>query len=247
MAAYPSYSALDFITRALRLINVIGVDETPSSEDSDDGFDTLNELLDSWAAERSTIYAILRTVQILTSGTASYTIGTGGTINLVRPEWIQDVGLILDTGAATLTEVGRRQFSDQEWAGIAQKTLQSRLIQGVWFDRTWTAGLGRIYPWPIPNVGTTQLVLYTPTAVVAFATLATEVTFPPGYPRAIRSNLALELATAYNVTPSPRLVKMAVESLATIKRANWRPSTAQIDVIPSDRRGTWSQSQFLRG
>ena len=151
-------SANDFATRALQSIGVADAIDTISSEDAALALNVLNEWIDQLGIQRNTIYTVKRQTHTLASGTSSYTIGSSGTINVARPIWIEDVGLILDTGSSTPVEVPRQLFTDDEYAGIAQKTLQSGLIQGIWFDHEWVAGLGNIHVWPVPNVSTTQLV-----------------------------------------------------------------------------------------
>lgn len=248
MATFPTYSALDFIERALILIGVLQPGETADAENAEDAFATLQEWIDGLGIQRLAIYQLLRTVKTLASSTASYTIGTGGNINIVRPEWIEHARLILDTGAATPTEVGLRVLTDDEWAALAQKTLASSLATSVYYDHAWAAGLGRIYVYPIPNVGTTQLVLYTPLALTTFADLSTGYTFPPGYPRAIRTNLAMELCADFGKTPPDALRQQASESLALIKRKNTRLSVVTLDPsLPGSARGGMTGSRFLGG
>lgn len=221
----------DLVGRALKLIGAIAAGETATSDEAADAFSRLNDLLDDWGAERLTVFSVTRnTPYTLTSGTASYTIGTGGSMNIARPVWIENVGLIIDSGASTLTELPIRLFTNDEWAAIRQKSLQSALSQGIWYDYTWSAGLARIFPWPIPNVGTTQLVLYTPTALVQFADqTSTDYTFPPGYARALRYNLAVELAPEWGRPLDPVVAAIAAESKATIKRANIRIQALRCD------------------
>ena len=245
-------SANDFGTRALQLLGVVDPTSTPSAEDANIAFEALNDWIDALATQRLSIYYVTRTAHTLVSGTASYTIGSGGTINIARPLWLEQAGLIIDTGASTPTEIPIRVLDDDERALIAQKTLQSSYVEGVWLDHNWSAGLARVFVYPIPNISTTQLVLYTPTAITEFANLSTDYTFPPGYRRAITFNLANELAPWYpSAQPDPRVGQIAKESLAWVKRANQRLSTVYIDRGATPRRGrmttTVSPSQFASG
>ena len=240
-------SANDFGAQAFRLLGLYAPGEDPSAEDGEEAFDVLNDWIDSLGTQRLTIYLLTRTAHTLTSGTASYTIGTGGTINIVRPLWIERAGLITNTADSTPTEIPVRVLTDDERARIAQKTLQSSYTTGIWYDHNWSAGLARIFVYPIPNVGTTQLVIYTPTAITEFADQSTNYTFPPGYRRAIRYNLAMELAAHYPAANVPQwLPKKAVDALAEIKRANTRLS----DVITDrtfTKRGGMTASRFASG
>ena len=240
-------SANDFTDQALRLLGVIDPTENASPEDAETGFDVLNDWIDALGLERQTIYTVLRTPHTLVSGTASYTIGSGGTINIARPIWIDHAGLILDTGASEPVEARIRVLTDDEYQHWPQKTFQSTFATGVYYDHNWSSGLGRVYPLPIPDVGTTQVVLYTPTALTEFADQSTNYTFPPGYRRAIRLNLALELSAHYpGAAPPQNLPQLAMQSLANIKRGNTRLSHVEIDPGLSGRRGM-TESRFLGG
>jgi len=48
----------------------------------------------------------------------------------------------------------------------------------------------------------------------------TELTFPPGYLRAFRYNLALELAPEFNMDPSAQVARIAMTSKRDVKRIN---------------------------
>lgn len=243
-------SANDFATRALQMLGVIAPTDTPSAEDADTAFDVLNDWIDALGTQRQSIYYVARTVKTLASGTASYSIGSGGSINIARPLQIENAGLILSTADTYPIQVPIDVMTDDEWANRAQKTLPSNLVQGIYYDHNWTAGLGLIYVWPVPNVSTTQLVLYTPTALTEFADLSTDYTFPPGYRRAILYNLANELAPWYPAAkPDPRIASLAESSMALVKRSNLRLSEVYTDRAIASRRGatTVSKSAFMSG
>lgn len=243
-------SANDFAAASLRMLNVIAPGEDPSSEDGELAFDVLNRWIDSLGTQRQTIYFVARTTKTLTSGTASYTVGSGGDINIVRPAWIDNAGFVLDTTASTPVEIPIRVLTDDEYAIWPEKTLQSNAVLGVWYDHNWSSGLARVYPLPIVNVSTTQLVLYTPTALTQFADQSTSYTFPPGYQRAIVNNLALELTPYYAAAKPPQnLPQLAAMSLADVKRANLRLSEVYVDRAITQRRGTATvtPSQFTSG
>lgn len=228
-------SALDFITSALKASGVIAEGETPTSEAAADGLVRLNDMIDGWGTQRLTVYAILRTVKALTSGTASYTLGTGGDINIARPTWIDHAGAIADSAAAVPFEEPLQLFTDQAWAQIPDKTLAGQPA-GIYYDHTFTAGLGRVSLYPVPNTSTSQLVLYTPQAITEFADLSTAYTFPPGYKKAIRRNLTIELSEEFGREITPAQRDAAMQSLADVKRGNLRLEDLRLDSALSGRR-----------
>ncbi len=52
------------------------------------------------------------------------------------------------------------------------------------------------------------------------ATLATVLSFPPGYLRAFRYCLACEMAPEFGVEPSPQVMRIAMTSKRDLKRIN---------------------------
>lgn len=237
------------IARAFRLLNAAGgTGEAPTDDEAQDALAWLNSMIDAWGTTGLTKYFLRRTVTTLTTGTASYTIGTGGTIDIVRPVEIRNAGLILDRTASTPVEDRIDVLTDDEYARWPQKTGQTTYPRGVWYDRNWAAGLGRVYPLPIPDNGNTQLVLYTLDAVGEFADLTTDYTFPPGYEEALEYNLGVRLATPFGRVAPEFVAQHARGSLATLKRANVRLARVDVDpTIPVGQRRTLTQSEFDGG
>lgn len=221
-------SALDFGTRALQLLGVIDPTETPSAEDGQTAFEVLNDWIDSLGAQRLTIHTVPRSTGTYTASSASITIGSGGTFNIVRPLWIERAAYVVP-GTSPAVEAPLDVWNDQQYQAQTIKALTSTLPTALYYDYAWTAGLGTLKLWPIPTQNLT-LVLYCPVALTEFADQSTDYTFPPGYRRAITFNLANELAPWYPaVTPDPRIAKIATESLGIIKRANTRIPLAVLD------------------
>lgn len=240
-------TANELIYRAFRLTNAAGgTGETPTDDEMVDALAWLNSMIDAWGLHNLTKYMLLRTATTLVSGTASYTVGSGGTINIVRPTEIRHAGLILDTGAATPVEAPITVLDDDAYAAWPQKTYQTTYTRAVYYDHNWAAGLGKLYPLPIPSVGTTQLVIYTPVSIAEFADRTTDYTFPNGYEEALEYNLALRIATPFGRTVPDVVALTARSSLAILKRANLRLSTVQVDTW-RDTRGSMRKSTFTGG
>jgi hypothetical protein len=234
-----AFTGLGLINAALKTIGVLAAGETASPEDAADALLRLNEMIDAWGTQRLTIYELKRTTKTLTASTASYTIGTGGSINIVRPVWIESAGLIIDTAATIPVEIPIRVLTDDEWSGIVLKTLTSPLAQGIYYDHGWVSGLATISVYPIPTVSTTQLVLYCPTAVLGMA-LATSYAFPPGYAKLLRYGLANELMEfgVPNDVQDRVAVKYA-EAMADVKRANHRTMEMSLPAGLGGQRGVY--------
>lgn len=224
----PTGTAL--LTGALKKLGVVASGEAPTSGELADALTAANQMIDAWGVERLTIYTVTRTTKTLTANTSAYTIGVGGAIAIVRPVSIHAAGIIIDTTASPTTEIPISVYTLQEYEAIRQKGQVGSPARGIYYDKAFAAGLATVNVYPVPDVNTTQLVLYCPTALTAMA-LATTYTWPPGYERALEWNIALECASAFPAPPTrlPLIREMARDSKAAIKRANYVPSELLCD------------------
>lgn len=230
-------TAETLITRALQLLGVVAAGEVPTADDFADGLKTLNDMVTALATERLSIFTQSRTTKVLTATTQTYTIGVGAVINVARPLWLPNAGVI--PVATNTTEIPLALLSDEQWAATSVKTLTSTFPTAVYYNYGFSAaGFGTITVWPIPTTGPT-LVLYLPTAMGAFADGATSYEFPPGYERMLRYNLALDLAPEYGKPLDPVIAAIAATSKANMKRANNRAEDLRVDSALLTRTGVW--------
>jgi hypothetical protein len=235
-------SANDFVTGALRLLGVVNAIDTPEPEDLVQGGIVLNEMIDEWATQRRTIYTTTRHVHNLVANQASYTIGVGGEFNQPRPLWIPHWALMPTPAVTPQQEIPYGRALDlEEYRRIPIKSTTSAYPNRIYYDAGWTAGLGTVKVYPVPDSSTPDIVLYTPTALTEFADATTDYTFPPGYRKAIRTKLTLELYPYYpSAELPPGLEKLATDAFANIKRANERHADAMIDAaFMSGGGGNW--------
>jgi hypothetical protein len=208
-------TGLQVITDALKLIGVVAGHEVPTSAEQQDSLARLNEMIDQWGTHAQTMYVPRRVLVPLVIGVQTYTVGVGGVINYPAPMTIDAASYL--TTASVPTEVSLELSTDQAYVGQPMKTLTGAPPQAVSYTRG--APLGEIWVWPVPSVATT-LVLYWREPVQQFPDLTTPVDLLPGYAKALRTNLALELAPEFGRVVDPMVDRLARESLADIKRAN---------------------------
>jgi hypothetical protein len=208
-------TARTWITSALRLIGVLATGETPEAAAADSALTAASDMLDGWAAERLTIYSQTRSLCALVANQQRYTVGTGGNWTQDRPLWIDGVGLLTADGVETPIKL----FTRDEWQAIDQKGVTSATPEGIFYNPTYP--LAAVDVWPKPTDASAQIVIYAPLSPLkSVATLDTAISAPEGWAKALRYNLALELAPEYGVEPSAAVVNGAMESKATIKRVN---------------------------
>ena len=242
-------TANDLIERALKTIGVLASGETASGSDASDSFTILNGMMDSWATQRLTIYTTARNEFNLTASTQDYTIGTGGTFNIVRPVWIVGASIIPDRNASSSQKIElpiQPALNTTQWQQVAIKGTTSTFPLEFYYDKQWTAGLETISVWPVPSTSSAQLVLYTPTALTKFADLATDYTFPPGYEEALRYQLATRLAPEFGRPLPPEVMALAQDTFANVKRVNGSTETLPMDaaLLTHGGRYNWRTDQY---
>jgi len=201
----------------------------------------LQRLFDAWGADKLVPFALVRTTQGLTSGTRDYTIGSGATIAIVRPVRIERAGFILDSTITDPIERPIAVYSDQEWAAIRLKTLDSDVVLGIFYDKAFDANeRGTISTYPTVDVANTQLVLYTRPAVVGYTALSDDLEFPPAFDDAIHYELSRRLCRPLGRPLTQDLVDDARRTLAVLQLANYQPMELTLDpALPGMQQGGW--------
>lgn len=204
-------TVLDLIEGALRLIQVKSSDTALTSEEANDGLESLNAMLDSYVNAPFFLYKVTRETITLPSTATSYTWGVGAyDINSVPPNKI--LTLRSNTNLADIHQIDVDDFFTADYN------------TGFYYETTWPAGT-LYYSGAVGE--TLVAVSYKPLAT--FTSLTETVNLPPGYYRAIKYNLALELAPEYQVDPQPDVRMIATEAMKLLKTRNIRLPTSRVD------------------
>lgn len=220
----------DSITATLQDLGVIQAGETPSNEDSALALSRVNEWIDGLANEGLTLYTVTRTTWTIVANTTSYNIATGATINVARPV---SPNAILNIGFQDTSFTPTQEYNlgpvltEDAYALLPQKALTSPYPSYFYYRNTFPTGV--LLPWPVPTSSTLEGVIYTQGQLSEFTALTDSVSLPPGYRRFFRTQLAIEIASAFDATPSPAVIQAAIESKATIKRTNVRLDDLSLD------------------
>lgn len=237
-----STTAHDLIRGAMRLIGAVDPGEELTASEASDGLEMLNEMLESWSNESLSVYQILQENFALSSGTASYTIGSGGTFNTTRPLDVLS-GFIRDSG----TDYPLRILTREEYNQIQVKTTQ---YQPEYLYYEPSVATGRIYLYGVPAKAyavTDGLYIDSRKQLQSFTALTTSIVLPVGYKRAIRYNLALEIAPEYNRPVPEAVVAIARESKANLKRLNSRTPKLSLDHLQLSGSTASDMASFTAG
>lgn len=205
-------SALEIVTKAMKIAGVIGQNETPSSSEADDGLIALNDMLASWDLDETYVFTILSETFPLVNGTNTYTIGAGAVFNTDRP-------IIFDSVVANLQGVSYplKQLNAQDYADIGYKAMGTGIPEFYYCDFAFP--ISTIYLYGAPSSGITLTIGKTQ-RLTQFANLTTQYEFPPGYNRLLNYGLAVEIAPEYGVTLTPEAQIIASESKANVRNRN---------------------------
>jgi len=233
-------TAQDLIYGAMQSLGVMGDGDVPTASEYADGLTLLNEMLESWSADRLMVYQILSENFPVSGGTASYTIGTGGTFNTTRPINIANAYL---RGLNDI-DYPLQIIPQESYANIQLKSVQTNIPYALYYDNAYP--LATITLYPVPSIGGT-LYLNTWKQLQSFSALSDSVTLPPGYKEAIRYSLALRLSPQYGVNPPPQVVSLASSSVARIKRLNSPDPLMQTEAGYVRSRGGRGSFSIYRG
>jgi hypothetical protein len=201
------------ITDSLRLIEEVGAGETPSAESSSDAMRALSMMINSWSPQGDLIYSETVETFNLTANDGVYTIGATGDFATPRPTRIV---------AATVNDGSIDKSLDIIPANI-YAAIQDKTIVGVPDTLTFFSDYpnATIKLYPLPSSAYT-ITLYTEKPLTEYTSLDTVLSLPPGYERALKYNLAIEIAPEYGKQASATVMKIAIESKNAIRNANNR-------------------------
>jgi hypothetical protein len=210
-----TYTAGDQINRALRLLGILAEGEAPSASMSQDALMALNQMIDSWSTERLSVFCTQDQVFLWPPNEITRTLGPTGNFVGLRPVLIDDATYFRDP--QTNVSFGIKLINQQQYDGIAVKTVTSTYPQVMFVNMTYPNVQLTIYPKPTREL---EWHFVSVQELTTPATLATELTFPPGYLRAFTYNLAMEFAPEFGVEPSPQVQRIAMYSKRNLKRIN---------------------------
>jgi hypothetical protein len=235
-------TAADQINGALRLLGILAEGETPSASMAQDALSAFDQMVDSWNTERLAVFctqdqtyyweAGQRVRTLGPSGDFLYLLATQSEVPIVtqnddylsvedsnnvsqRPILLDDSTYFRDP--ATNVSYGIKFINQLQYNNIAVKTVTSTYPQVMFVNNTFPNITMSVYPVPSKML---EFHFISVQKLLDPASLTTEILMPPGYLRAFRYNLALEIAPEYGVQPSPEVRRIAMYSKRNLKRIN---------------------------
>jgi hypothetical protein len=218
-------TAGDLIRGALRLLQVNSADVTLSADEMNSGLVSLNQMLDGWSNEGLLQNEVVRESFALTPGHNPHTWGATGDFASSHP--IQVLAASLHIGSSPSVDIFLQQVSYDAYENIALKGLVTNYPQVFYIDMNHPNA--NVYLYPVPGSATINFESYKPFA--QYTDQADTLSLRPGYLRALRYNLALELAPEYQISAGADVVAIARQSIQKIKNINYKATIPKIDPV----------------
>lgn len=215
-------NAKRLIKRALRKINAYDRESEPTPQEYADCLEELNGMLGILMAKKLFIMHTVQESFSLSSGTASYTIGSGGNFNTTRPYRIQ----------AAFIRVGTQDFqlevvNDKTYRKIPTKSDSGRPYL-VSYHPTYPLGYINFYYTPDSNY-TVYFDNISPLAEIT--SLTANFTLAPEYENFIVYNLAILLASEFEKTPTQLVVDIALQTMEWLQSVNLAREVSPVGVV----------------
>lgn len=213
-----SFTGAAILTRAARAAHILSAGQYFGGNDANDALAIANGCIDTWSAQRLMIFTILRQVFNLNAGQQTYQMGaTAADFIVTRPPKNENFGVLTLSNPSTPLELPLDNWNKDDWASIPVKGTQGALPLGVYDDDAFPNR--NINLWPIPNVSSLQLAIYS-RQILAALTLAGTFSFPPAYYEALVYALAARLAIEWPGELTPAMTAMADQAMKVIKTMN---------------------------
>lgn len=199
-------TTLDLITKALRRSGAIGAHDTPDADEANDALDSLNDMLESWANESLMVFARTEEIFPLT-GAQEYTVGQGADFNT-----IPFIEIIAMYARQSTIDYPMTALTDSDYYNIPFKST-ANTPEYYNYNNGYPEAKLKLYPAPSASY-TLHVLSEKP---LASLTLNQTISLPPGWRKAIITNLAVEECPSYGIEPTPTLSKQATESKNVIK------------------------------
>jgi len=222
-----AYTLKNLYRQSLRLIGALNAAGTLDSDAQTNMLQSANLMLDGWHGEKLIVPYNTQETKTITAGDPSYTIGSGGDIDTVRPiaiehAWLQDSNNNQYPIETHMTESD--YFRKDDRANATGRPTK------LFYDTQ--NPLGIIYLWPTPDSSVTYtLYIRSWKPFTEFSTVDDTVTFPPAWKRAFVYNLAIEIAPEYSLNPSAFVIRTADESKRLLKNLHYKFATAKTDLM----------------
>jgi len=227
------------VSEALLLLGVIDPGEGANATEAAAALAVINNRIGNMNTQRLYIPSVAQVTSALSSGTANYTCGSGGTFSSTRFIKIEDLGMTISVGGQIL-RFPIKLVSEKEYSQYIQKSAQKVIPDIGYYDYALPTATILLAPTPTFS-GSANLEAFVWTPLPLFPDQTTNQTFPDGYSEAIVHMAALWLSPQYpSASVTDDLRQHAADAVAAIRALNasnaqmptQEPPTQALNPIP---------------
>ncbi|MCK5601085.1 hypothetical protein KAR91_04395 [Candidatus Pacearchaeota archaeon] len=209
-------TARELIKASLRICQVIGHGESVDGESEEtDSFTALNSLIASLSTKRLMIHEIVSETHTLVASTTTYTIGSGGDIDTLRPARIVDAFIRDSLNVDHSIEIiGQERYND-----ISVKSSEGR-PHLLFYDTEYPLGKINLYFTP-DAAETLHFDSWKPLSQIAAVT--DSFVLPLEYERFLKTQVAIDIAPEFGMKLDQRIYEIRDEARDGIKSLNTEP------------------------
>jgi len=197
-------TVLDLITDVLGLIGELEPGETPNDSEKADALAALNQLLASWSTEQLNLYTQSE-MEVAQTGVASYNLQT-------RPVLIRSASFVTADGIQFPVQIQ----NEAQWRQILEPDQTGKVVQRIYCDYGYPTATVKAHP--LVYGGRLKLGVWT--VLAPFNAVTDTINLPPGYERALKYALALEIAADYGRELPASVLALAQQAKDAIRTLN---------------------------
>jgi hypothetical protein len=232
-------TALTLINEAYEILGVKNPNQSLPANLAQGALRRLNWIIEQWSIMSLTIPVVARETFSMTVGKGDpsdpYTIGPGGDLDTSRPNEI-DGAATLVSSAPNPFEIPMGLLTDDAYQSLVVKSMPSTFATSLYYNATFSTGLGQIYLYPVPSQANT-LVLYRLQQLGTFANLSTSYGLPPAAASALIYELAKKSARPMGRPWTPDMQQDADQALAIYQRGNTKMVDLGMDAALTSNGG----------
>ena len=202
----------EVITQALKDATVIGEGDAASAETMTDAFAVFQQMMGSWQENGMNVYAQV-TSSFNPTGAVSYSVGTGGDVNITRPEKIDNVYWRFNNFDIPIQLLS----TYEDYLDITNKTQAGTPSIGFYLP---SYPLGTLYLYPQPING--SFFVTTTVTLPTFTSITDTIVLPAKYILPIRFSLAELFSVTFQTVISPAVSTMANRYRVSLRKSNTR-------------------------
>lgn len=229
-------TAQDYIKMSLRTLGLYASGESISDDEMQDNLQSLNIMLNSWAADKLIHQAHIKESFTLSAASGVYTIGQDQTFNTVKPMTIE-LAKITDNNSDYPVYIKSLEYFES----IANKSLTGRpyiLYYDPGISQPY-GEIGKIYLYPKRDKEY-SLTIYSVKPFREFTSLTHQIDIPQYFVKAIKYNLCIEIAPEYGKKVPAEIIKSAEDGMKILKRMTAKNYDIVFDFNVKGAGGTYN-------